>query len=52
MKNEFDIAELILIKDLVKEKIEEVKDSKYYEHTKAILESTLEKLNNCLEPNK
>lgn len=49
MKNEFDIAELILIRDLVEEKIEEVKDSEYFEHTKKILESTLEKLNDCLK---
>lgn len=55
MKNEFDIfdiAELILIKDLVEEKMEEVKDSEYFKHTKAILESTLQKLNNHLESNK
>ena len=52
MKNEFDIAELILIKKLVEEKIEELKDDKYSEYTKAILQSTLQKLNNHLEPNK
>ena len=49
MKNEFDIAEIILIRDLVEEKIEEVKDSEYFEHTKKILKSTLEKLNDCLK---
>ena len=52
MENEFDIAELILIRDLVEEKMQEVKDSEYFKHTKAILESTLEKLNDCLESNK
>lgn len=49
MKNEFDIAELILIRELVEEKMEEVKDSEYYEHTKKILESTLQKLNDYLK---
>ena len=49
MKNEFDIAELILIRKLVEEKIEELKDDKYSKNTKAILESTLEKLNDCLK---
>ena len=39
MKNDFDIAELILIRELVNEKMEEVKDSEYFEHTKKILES-------------
>ena len=51
MKNEFDIGELMLIKRLVEEKIEEVKDSEYFEHTKKILKSTLEKLNDCLGSN-
>lgn len=49
MKNEFDIAELILIRDLVKEKREEVKDSEYFEHTKKILESISKKLNDYLK---
>ena len=49
MKNKFDIAELILIRDLVKEKMEEVKDSEYFEHTKKILESISEKLNDYLK---
>ena len=48
MKNDFDIAELILIKELVEEKLEEVKDSEYFEHTKKILKSTLEKIENNL----
>lgn len=52
MANKFDIAELLLIKNLVEEKIEELKDDKYSKHTKAILESTLQKLNNHLESNK
>ena len=49
MKKEFDIAELILIKKLVQEKMEEVQDDKYSEYTKAILQSTLEKLNDYLK---
>ena len=44
MKNDFDTAELLLIRKLVEEKLEEVKDSEYFEHTKKILESTLEKV--------
>ena len=49
MKNDFDIAELILIKELVKEKLEEVKESEYFEHTRKILESTLEKVEDNLK---
>lgn len=49
MKKEFDIAELILIKELVEEKMQEVKDSEYFEHTKKILESISEKLNDYLK---
>ena len=49
MKNEFDIAELILIRELVQEKMEEVKDSEYFEHTKKILESISKKLNDYLK---
>ena len=48
MKNDFDIAELILIKELVEEKPEEVKDSEYFKHTREILKSTLEKIENNL----
>lgn len=49
MKNEFDMAELILIRELVQEKMEEVKDSEYFEHTKKILESISKKLNDYLK---
>ena len=52
MKNKFDIAELLLIKNLVEDKMEELQNDEYSKHTKAILESTLEKLNNHLESNK
>ena len=49
MKNDFDTAELLLIRKLVIEKLEEVKESEYFEHTKKILESTLEKVENNLK---
>ena len=49
MKIEFDVEELILIRELVEEKIKEVKDSEYFEHTKKILESISEKLNGYLK---
>lgn len=49
MKNEFDIAELLLIRKLVIEKLEEVKESEYFEHTKKILESTLAKIEDNLK---
>ena len=44
MKNDFDIAELILIKELVEEKLKEIEGSEYFEHTREILKSTLEKV--------
>ena len=49
MKNDFDIAELILIKELVEEKLEEVKDSEYFKHTRKILKSTLAKIEDNLK---
>ena len=52
MKNEFDVEELVMIKELVEEKLKEVKGNDYYEGTNKILESILEKLNDCLELNK
>ena len=45
MKNDnFDIAELILIKDLVEEKLKEIEGSEYFKYTREILKSILEKL--------
>ena len=48
MKNDFDIAELILIREVVIEKLGELEDE-YFEHTKAILESTLAKIEDNLK---
>ena len=48
MKNDFDIAELILIKELVEEKLKEIEGSEYFKHTREILKSTLEKIENNL----
>lgn len=47
--NKFDVDDYIILKELVKEKLEEIEGNDHYEGSKKILESTLEKLNDCLE---
>ena len=41
MKNDFDIAELILIKELVEEKLKEIEGSEYFKHTREKIENNL-----------
>ena len=44
MKNEFDVEELVMIKELVEEKMEEIKDNENYKGTRKLLERLSEKL--------
>ena len=48
MKNYFYLAQLLLIKELVEEKLKEIEGSEYFKHTREILKSTLEKIENNL----
>ena len=49
MENKFDVEELVMIRELVQEKLKEVKGNDYYEGTNKILGSILEKLNDSLQ---
>ena len=49
MENKFDVEELVMIRELVQEKLKEVKGNDGYRGSCKILGSILEKLNDSLQ---